>query len=143
MSSGGRSAWAIDYTARRIAEERREKKLSLLNSRPFMLGDSDELASPGKATEANKLTVEVALLASEAAARLESLTRREWQVLHLLANGASNKQIARQLDISARTVEIHRGNMMRHLKVKALVNALRIWIYAELHQLSDQPGETK
>jgi two-component system, NarL family, nitrate/nitrite response regulator NarL len=41
----------------------------------------------------------------------EALTCREQEVLRLLAQGASNKATARQLDISVRTVETHRQNI--------------------------------
>jgi len=44
-----------------------------------------------------------------------SLSRRELQVLKLIANGNTNKQIAEQLGISVRTVETHRERLMRKL----------------------------
>lgn len=46
------------------------------------------------------------------------LTVRESQVLHLLANGHQNKDVAQQLGISVRTAEKHRGNVMRKLNLK-------------------------
>lgn len=49
---------------------------------------------------------------------LDALTRRERQVLPLVAEGLSSKEIARQLDISPKTVEIHRTNIIRKLEVK-------------------------
>ena len=45
----------------------------------------------------------------------ESLTDRERQVLHLVAEGQNNRSIAIRLSISLRTVETHRTNMMRKL----------------------------
>lgn len=47
-----------------------------------------------------------------------SLSRRELQVLTLIANGHTNKQIADQLGISVRTVETHRERLMRKLAVQ-------------------------
>ncbi|RFB73881.1 MULTISPECIES: response regulator transcription factor [unclassified Herbaspirillum] len=45
------------------------------------------------------------------------LTSRERQVLQHIANGESNKQIARELDLSVRTVETHRLNIKRKLGI--------------------------
>lgn len=60
------------------------------------------------------------------------LSRREREVLFALAGGASNKSIGRALDISPRTVEIHRANMMGKLGTTHISEAVRIAIYAEL-----------
>lgn len=51
---------------------------------------------------------------------VESLTDREREVLSLLARGLSSKEIAIELDISTRTVETHRANLMRKLGVKSV-----------------------
>jgi two-component system, NarL family, response regulator NreC len=45
----------------------------------------------------------------------ETLTSREREVLHLAAEGLSNPDIASRLYVSPRTVEVHRGNLMRKL----------------------------
>lgn len=50
--------------------------------------------------------------ADQAASRLDGLTERENQVLACLLEGATNKEIARKLGISHRTVEVHRANIM-------------------------------
>ena len=50
----------------------------------------------------------------------ELLTERERQVLKLVAEGLSTKEIASQLDISARTVESHRANLMRKLDLRSV-----------------------
>ncbi len=47
-----------------------------------------------------------------------SLTKREESVLKLLAEGGSNKDIARKLDISVRTVETHRQNIKQKLNIQ-------------------------
>ena len=47
--------------------------------------------------------------------RVATLTRREREVMTLAARAGSNKEIGRQLGISHRTVEIHRGRIMRKL----------------------------
>lgn len=58
--------------------------------------------------------------------RIVALTPRERDVLERLARGLSNKVIAHDLDISPRTVEIHRANVMTKLDVRSLSDALRI-----------------
>lgn len=62
----------------------------------------------------------------DAAVRLQALTARERDVLDGLAQGLPNKTIAYDLGISARTVEIHRANLMTKLQVRSLSEALRI-----------------
>jgi DNA-binding NarL/FixJ family response regulator len=48
----------------------------------------------------------------------DALTLREREILRHLAHGASNKQIARELDLSVRTVETHRLNIKRKLGIE-------------------------
>lgn len=64
--------------------------------------------------------------AAEAGVRLACLTPREQDVLRGLASGLPNKTIAYDLDISPRTVEVHRANMMSKLGVRSLSDALRL-----------------
>lgn len=64
--------------------------------------------------------------ADEARVRLQALTPREREVLEGLVRGHPNKTIAYDLDISPRTVEIHRANLMSKLGVSSLSEALRI-----------------
>ena len=64
--------------------------------------------------------------------RISSLSTREREVLDWLAEGSSNKVIARELDISPRTVEIHRANMMSKLGARHAAEAVRLKIEAKL-----------
>ena len=75
--------------------------------------------------------------AAEAVLRLNVLTVREHDVLEGLVRGFPNKTIAYDLGISARTVEIHRANLMTKLNVRSLSEALRIAFAAGL---GDTPG---
>lgn len=68
----------------------------------------------------------------EAQRAIAMLSRREHEVLELLSAGCSNKEIARRLVISPRTVEIHRGNMMAKLGAGHAADAVRLWIDAQL-----------
>ncbi|MGB3711081.1 MAG: LuxR C-terminal-related transcriptional regulator [Erythrobacter sp.] len=68
----------------------------------------------------------------EARDRIESLSGREREVLEWLTEGSSNKAIARELDISPRTVEIHRANMMTKLGARHPAEAVRLKLEAKL-----------
>ena len=72
--------------------------------------------------------------AEEAQVRLQALTPRERDVLEGLVRGHPNKTIAYDLDISPRTVEIHRANLMSKLEVASLSEALRIAFAAGLDE---------
>jgi DNA-binding NarL/FixJ family response regulator len=54
-----------------------------------------------------------------------SLTRREIQILQLIAQSKSNKDIAKSLFISAQTVSVHRKNLMRKLGVQNKASLVR------------------
>jgi two-component system response regulator FixJ len=79
--------------------------------------------------EENRLDVSLTDRAQNAIA---SLSQRERDVLMGLVEGRGNKLIAYDLDISPRTVEIHRANMMNKLDVRSLSEALRIAFAAGL-----------
>jgi two-component system response regulator FixJ len=67
---------------------------------------------------------------SEARARVGRLSARELSVLRELVAGRPNKMVAHALNISPRTVEIHRANMMDKLGVGSLSEAVRLFIAA-------------
>ncbi|RVT73948.1 response regulator transcription factor [Flavobacterium sufflavum] len=50
-----------------------------------------------------------------------TITKREKEILTLLLSGKGNKEIAEALEISKRTAEVHRFNLMKKLKVKNLM----------------------
>ncbi len=55
----------------------------------------------------------------------ETLTNREREVLHLVAEGCSNTKVAARLSISPRTAETHRANMMRKLDLHTQTDLIR------------------
>jgi DNA-binding NarL/FixJ family response regulator len=72
-------------------------------------------------------SIEVWLARAAAAATdpYETLTSREREILQLVAEGHSSTAIARRLSISARTVEAHRANVMRKLRLRNQAGLIR------------------
>ncbi|WP_316369582.1 response regulator transcription factor [Candidatus Thiodiazotropha sp. CDECU1] len=64
---------------------------------------------------------------------LAQLTPREYQIMELLVAGRRNKEIARELFISFRTVELHRAKIMEKLNAKSLSDVVRL---AMLHTMA-------
>jgi two-component system response regulator FixJ len=71
----------------------------------------------------------------ELAAQVESLTPRERDVLELLVVGHPNKVIAHRLDISPRTVEIHRAHVMEKMRARSLPELVRLAMRAGIASL--------
>lgn len=75
---------------------------------------------------------------NDGAAPMQLITRREREVLTRIAMGQSNKESARELSLSVKTVAKHRSNLMRKLK---LHNSAAVTMFALRHGLVDG-GET-
>jgi two-component system response regulator FixJ len=75
---------------------------------------------------------------AEARALIETLTGREREVLQGLLAALPNKTIAHELDISVRTVEIYRANVMSKLRARGLSMAVRIALAAGLQPLVER-----
>jgi len=60
------------------------------------------------------------------AIKLNDLTKREMEVVELLRDGLSSKQIAERMFISNRTVEVHRYNIFRKLNVNNVVSLIKV-----------------
>lgn len=94
----------------------------------YLLKDSDE-DELKKAIEevyngkryVNQTVSEIILDAMNTEEEVKSLSKREIEILELVAKGKTAKQIAQELFISTRTVETHRSNMMKKLKAQNTV----------------------
>ena len=64
-------------------------------------------------------------------ARLSLLSPRERDVISLVTSGKTNKLIARRLDISIKTVEMHRAHAMKKLRVDNVAKLMRLVLTAE------------
>ena len=76
----------------------------------------------------------------DARRRIDQLSKREREVLDWLSEGCSNKAIARELEISPRTVEIHRANMMDKLGAGHAAEAVRLRLEAGLEKKDERAG---
>jgi two-component system, LuxR family, response regulator FixJ len=70
--------------------------------------------------------------ASDLLARVASLSPRERQVMDGLVAGLSNKLIARDYDISPRTIEVYRANVMTKMQARSLSELVRLALRAGL-----------
>lgn len=67
--------------------------------------------------------------------RPEALTEREKEILQLIWSGLKNKEIAERLEISVKTVEAHRANMMKKVRVSNAAQLLNAAIQEGLIQI--------
>jgi FixJ family two-component response regulator len=92
---------------------------------------SDALAARLELLSARKKSfAELRRKATRSQRLVDKLSGREREVLFGLARGATNKSIANDLQISPRTIEIHRSNMMCKLGVQHLGEAISIALYS-------------
>lgn len=83
-----------------------------------------KLAKTGKPTRTGR-TTKSAKAKKPTGKRSSGLTPRQQEILKLVSQGNTNRDIARRLGISVRTVEVHRFNLMRRLKVRNVAQLLR------------------
>jgi len=93
---------------------------------------ADTVLDALRRAQANTGTSAAPSAKSEAVLLIDTLTPRELDVLRLLVVGRPNKVIAFELDISPRTVEIHRANVMRKMKAESLSHLVRLALAAGL-----------
>ena len=58
--------------------------------------------------------------------KIQTLTAREQEVMHLIAQGLLTKQIASKLAISIKTIEVHRSNLSKKLGVTSVAGLIRL-----------------
>jgi len=71
--------------------------------------------------------------------QLKSLTPREYEILTYVITGMLNKQIAYALDISEKTVKVHRGRVMEKMKANSLAKLVRM---ADRVEIKSNPETT-
>ena len=93
-------------------------------TKPFR--EEDLLGAIDVALEHDRLARAERSEQTEARRRIERLTPREREVLHLVVAGKMNKQIAAQLGTAEQTVKQHRGRVMRKLEVDSVAELVRV-----------------
>lgn len=63
--------------------------------------------------------------------RINSLTKREKEVMQHVVTGTLNKDIAKQLEISVKTVEVHRANVMEKMDASSIADLVRMSLEVE------------
>ena len=120
--SGGLAAGARGYLLKTEGDEQLVSAIAALGAhRPFFSAVVSELLLDAAVHDRKK-------------SRLESFTVRELEVAQLIAEGESNKKIARQLGISIKTVESHRAAAMRKAGVRTAAEFVRFAIKHNLIQ---------
>lgn len=76
------------------------------------------------------------------AARIDRLTPRERQIMELIVDGKANKVIAIELQISERTVELHRSRIMKKLQARSLAELIQIGT-AHRNRTGSRSGERR
>ena len=66
-------------------------------------------------------------IAKIAAERVAALTPKELEVLRKIAAGMLSKQIAHEMDLSVRTVEMHRSNMLKRMHVRSMGDCIQMY----------------
>src|SRR5678816_329871 len=119
---GGLAAGARGYILKTDSEQHLEAAISALGAnRPYFSSFVSELLLDAALNDRKR-------------SQLESFTVRELEVAQLIAEGNSNKQIARALGISIKTVESHRAAAMRKAGVRTAAEFVRFAIKHNLIQ---------
>jgi len=116
------AAGARGYLLKSDSESHLEAAISALGAnRPYFSSSVSELLLDAAVNERRR-------------SRLESFTTRELEVAQLIAEGNNNKQIARRLGVSIKTVESHRAAAMRKAGVRTAAEFVRFAIKHNLIQ---------
>lgn len=88
--------------------------------------DEQLLETVRRAIDRNARKRQVSAGLREFLQRVESLSKREYEVLTLVITGKLNKQIARQLGITEHTIKVHRGRVMGKTGVDSIAELVRL-----------------
>ena len=107
--------------------------------KPF--SESEVLKMVSKAIEQDRERRRTSKAKERIEAYLVSLTDREHQILSLVVGGWLSKNIARSLDISPKTVEVHRSNILKKSDADSMITLVRM--LASHGFVIEEPGESR
>ncbi len=93
--------------------------------------DAQLLDAVNRALDANRRALEAEASHAKAAQRIALLTSREHEVLNLLVDGKSSKEIAKILGTSPRTIDVHRARVFQKLGADTMPDLVRLVLSAE------------
>lgn len=70
--------------------------------------------------------------------KISALTKRERQLLEAVVHGMKNRQIADKLDLSLKTVEMHRSRMMKKMDAETVADLIRLYLLAHPETLENK-----
>jgi FixJ family two-component response regulator len=120
-------AYACAIEPRQIVDAIREGGSDYL-AYPFTARDLLESLARLDKTEAARRAIFLRKAAAQK--RIDSLSKREGQVLRHMISGKSNRLIAQELGIGSRTVEVHRSNLIAKLGAQNTAEAIRLGVEA-------------
>lgn len=104
-------------------------------TKPFSKQTLLENLREGLARDEKRRNHEMAV--SQASALIKALTRREREMLESVVRGMKNREIAEKLDLSLKTVEMHRSRMMKKMSVESVADLIRLYLLVYPDTLQD------
>ncbi len=116
----------------------RAMKLGALDFLEKPCNDQELLDKVQKAIDQDAIRIRQDREQDSKMANLLTLSLREKQVMDLIVGGKSNKETAAVLNVSPKTVETHRANLMRKLKVNSLAELVQLSVLLRRVELPEQ-----
>jgi two-component system, LuxR family, response regulator FixJ len=87
-----------------------------------------------EAIDQDKINRETSRRLQEIEIKLESLTRREREVMDLVVEGLANKHVAERLSVSEKTIEVHRKHLMHKMGASSVIELVTMILWYRAHK---------